>query len=237
MEHIDQTSIPPQQPLTQDNAISPAPANRKSIASFVLMGTMIVIVSVLTGIQIGKQQAVGRQPIAENAPIPPSGTPANKPPSPITSPSNTATSGWKTYTNPTYKYSVGYPDSWKIGIGDNGRTTNFTQDRSPEYISITVHDNPAYTEVHQWLIDRSIVPNPNEITSHIQEENLVVSGINSVKITTPVNGGQYSIYIPKGNTIISIYNNVDPASKSSQEDFDRNITVMQTMVSSLRVLD
>lgn len=158
---------------------------------------------------------------------------------PTTEPSPTSLpSEWKIYTNTAYHYSVSYPSTWQTNTGDNGVTTNFfLQSTDPEFISVTVHENKNTTEIHQWLIDRSIVPNPNNIATHIGEENLVVNGIPSVKVTTPVNGGQFTIYIPKGNMVYSIYNNLRPNTPSTMDAYNQNVEIMNKMVSTFTFFD
>lgn len=221
MENEIQSNVPPVQPLPSSlpSISNQSSTNWSKILLFTVLGLVIIVGSVFVGIQIGKNQTPKKQPITAQ----PS---ASLTPSPNVE--------WKKYSNSSYQYSVEYPSMWKTSTGDNGLTTNFTQVSSPDFISITVHDNPNSTEIHQWLIDKSIVPNPNDISTHIQEEDVIVSGSTSVKINTPANGGQFSIYIPKGNRIYSIYNNVDQNSQSSQESYDQNLIIMNQMVSTFK---
>jgi hypothetical protein len=142
---------------------------------------------------------------------------------------------WQIYTNTIYSYSVQYPPAWRTNTGDNGVTTNFfATPTDPEFISITVHDNPNSMEIHTWLIDKSIVPDPNTIATHIQEEDVMVAGITSVKVTTPVQGSQISVYIPKGNKVYSLYNNANANIHSTQTAYDENMTILNQMLSTFK---
>lgn len=144
---------------------------------------------------------------------------------------------WKTYKDVKYKYSISYPSPWKTSVGDNGLTINFfAKSTDAEFVSVTIQDNPTSTEINKWLVDKSIVPANNDISAHTSVSEITVAGIKSVSVTTPVNGGQTSIYIPKGNKIFSIYNNVNQNTSSTEDLYLKNVDTMNNMVSTFKFL-
>lgn len=215
--------------IIQTPVVIPQPPKRS------LLPIMLAVVSLaLLGSTafLGYQNMQLQKQIIELSKPTPSATPAPQFISPTTVVVNPL-KDWQIYTNTIYSYSVQYPPAWRTNIGDNGATTNFfATPTDPEFISITVHDNPNSTEIHTWLIDKSIMPDPNNIATHIQEEDVIVAGITSVKVTTPVQGGQTSIYIPKGNKVYSLYNNANANIHSTQAAYDKNMTILNQMLST-----
>lgn len=110
---------------------------------------------------------------------------------------------FQTYINTKYNFSLIYPESWSKAELDNGNTINLLKN-SNSYVSITFKPNPSQKSVRDWVIAEGILPNPNETTSHVQELPSLTGNVPSIRILTPVNGGQDTTYIPTGNIIIEI---------------------------------
>ena len=60
----------------------------------------------------------------------------------------------KIYNNPTYRYSVFYPSSWKvIPLGGSDQEMTFVSDNK-EFIEIAVMDNPEALTAVDWYLDQ-----------------------------------------------------------------------------------
>ncbi len=124
---------------------------------------------------------------------------------------NTPNTNWNNYINKNLNYSLKYPADWDKFEADNGNYVRFFKGTySPNlpipetYISILSKDNASNKTVKDWLISEDILSNSNNISTHIQEKNVVVGGISAIQTFTPINGGQETIYIPIDNRILQI---------------------------------
>lgn len=112
MENETQPNIPPVQPLPQTSASvsTPTPTNWSKTLLYTVLGLVIIAVSIFVGIQIGKNQTTNQQPTT----VQPTGSPTQAGVNPTVSPTVSIPTkdslvDWKTYNNPTFAFSVGYP--------------------------------------------------------------------------------------------------------------------------------
>lgn len=109
----------------------------------------------------------------------------------------------QTYINTKYNFSLIYPASWSKVELNNGNTVNLLKN-SNSYVSITFKPNPSQKSVRDWVIAERLLPNPNNISTHIQDSDVVIGNTPSIRLLTPVNGGQDTTYIPTDKVIIEI---------------------------------
>jgi hypothetical protein len=113
MENGIQSNEPLVQPLPQVSAPIPTPpsTNWSKILLFTVLGLVIVAVSLFVGVQIGKNQTPGLQPIAPEPTLSSNQTVTNPKtiPTSITSPSMNPATSWKTYKNTRFNFSFKYP--------------------------------------------------------------------------------------------------------------------------------
>lgn len=129
---------------------------------------------------------------------------------PIPTTQSLDTSNWKTYTNSEYKFTLKYPPEW-IGTEVNTEEVRFfknlylnNQSGTKTYISVTVKTNPNNQNLKEWLIAQNLISANYSEDFHTQIDETTIANIKGLKITTPVNGGQETYYLPMNRNVIQI---------------------------------
>ncbi len=101
----------------------------------------------------------------------------------------------KIYNNPTYRYSVFYPSSWKvIPLGGSDQEITFVSDNK-EFVEIAVMDNPDALTAVDWYLDQI----PSELASKAERmwaNNFMgIKSLDGLNVyLTPISGNKNFIY-------------------------------------------
>lgn len=167
MDPQNQQSINPIQPIIQNSTT--ATRNWYKILLFILFGLIISAGLIFAGMQIAKKQTPNQQQLTENPIISPNQTII----SPTVLPTTNIMANWQKYSNPTWEYSLQYPQG------------TFTR---------CDYDNDAYVGFFQPSFDCGPTDQPPPISINTYEkgkyqdskpasstENITVNGISAVK--------------------------------------------------------
>lgn len=109
---------------------------------------------------------------------------------------NLRTSGLvKIYNNETYRYSVLYPDSWKVvPLGGSDQEVTFVSENK-EFIEIAIMDNPEAMTATEWYL-KQIPPELVSKTERIWANNFMgIKSLDGLNVyLTPISGDRNFIY-------------------------------------------
>lgn len=163
MENEIQPNIPPTQPLPQipSPILISSPTNWSKILLFTVLGLIIVVVSVVAGIKIGKNQTLRQQPITVQPTASSTQIATNPTVQPTTNPTNEPTIDWKTYKSIELGFLIKYPTNLTLQVKNNEVVINHNIPFKNSGDCDMVGGSNEYSTLDDFNLTFSVIGEPN----------------------------------------------------------------------------
>lgn len=224
--------VPPLPPVEVPAPILPSVVKEKKepVLFFILAGILIVAGLAFSAYNFYQTKLIQTKPNLTPTSMP-------QPTVSVPTPTPDPTANWKVYSNAKYSYSLKYPSEWEQLETNNGNYVRFFKgpytsgQPTPEtYISILSKEKGKIS-LESWLLANGLLPTAGQPDSHIHSENVNISGVSGIKISTPVNGGQDAIYLPIGNELLQI---TYIFKGENQTDYSNLVTTFDQILSTFK---